>query len=487
MAPAPVTTRKCSSDRSRHRDVGDDAAGLVEELRVDHRADGPIHPVVATRSSRASAPGPRTAILPKDDKSMIPTRSRKAACSLASDRGTAAATSRTRVGPRRLAATPPWREVVGTLPAVLRAEDRAELLEPPVQGTQPLGLDRPPRSRTGSAAGSSTCTTSRAVSALATSYRGTGRRTATGGTAGRRSRSRPSSSSSARLRPRPPAPPKPFSDRPAATQKPRTPASARAGVAVRRHRIWVAEQAKHARLVEHREPSDRSFSSGAKRSVSDWTPAGAVVPRDAVRPARDGVRFVPADQQPSGLGLAVDEVVGIAKARQLARDLVAGHRLHGHVLMIDGNRRSKRPDHRRDAAAPTSWRVDDRVRLDSPWSVTTAWTAPSRAALDAGDERSRADLHAEGASPRPPHGWRCADRRSRRPASTPPPYSDRGAVRLGHEPLGLRRGDQLRLEARPRAAWLAPRRRSSRPRRARGDPHAAHRLEDLAARDRATL
>ena len=45
----------------------------------------------------------------------------------------------------------------------------------------------------------------------------------------------------------------------------------------------------------------------------------AVLPRHAVVPARHGVRLVPAEENAAALGLAVDEVVGVAEARRLAR------------------------------------------------------------------------------------------------------------------------------------------------------------------------
>ena len=81
-------------------------------------------------------------------------------------------------------------EVVGALPAVLRAEDRAGLLQAPVQRAQPLWASCLARRRTDSAAGSSTCRP-RARPPPRTGRRGTGRRSATAGRLGRRPRLSP--------------------------------------------------------------------------------------------------------------------------------------------------------------------------------------------------------------------------------------------------------------------------------------------------------
>ena len=64
------------------------------------------------------------------------------------------------------------------------------------------------------------------------------------------------------------------------------------------------------------------------------------------------------------LALAVDEVVGVAEARHVARQLVARHGLQRDVLVVDRRRRDERADHRGDLRRPHAGRVDDELRVD---------------------------------------------------------------------------------------------------------------------------
>ena len=104
--------------------------------------------------------------------------------------------------------------------------------------------------------------------------------------------------------------------------------------------------------------------SGAKRASSAGTRLAAVLPRDAVQPARDRVVLVAAEEHAAGLGLAVDEVVGVAEARQVARQLVAVHGRERDVLVLDRDRDERRAGHRRDLRRPHARGVDHDLGLD---------------------------------------------------------------------------------------------------------------------------
>ena len=91
----------------RHGHVADDAAALVEQLRVDDRADRLVDPVVADAlEQRRAHPAPETSSLPNDVMSMIPT---PLAHRRVLDRDAVVvrrpSPSRTRAGPRPRAAT----------------------------------------------------------------------------------------------------------------------------------------------------------------------------------------------------------------------------------------------------------------------------------------------------------------------------------------------------------------------------------------------
>ena len=171
--------------------------------------------------------------------------------------------------------------------------------------------------------------------------------------------------SSASALPSPPAPPKPFSDSPAASQKPRTLEQlAEQRVAVRRHRVGMADERRHAGVVEEREAPHRAGHQRREALVIGREHARAVLPRHAVLPARDRVRLVAAEQHAAALRLAVDEIVGVAEARHVARQLVALDRVQRDVLVVDGDRADERADHRGELRRPHPGRVHDRLRLD---------------------------------------------------------------------------------------------------------------------------
>src|SRR6185369_5650576 len=128
--------------QARDGEVGDDAAPVVQELRVDDRTGRTVDPVVGNALEQGKGARPRDLDLSEgrhvDDPDALAERAmllrdeveirrcRPAELALIGARA-----------PPGLAGT----EIVGPLPAVLRAEDRAQLLEAPVQRAEPL---RPP-------------------------------------------------------------------------------------------------------------------------------------------------------------------------------------------------------------------------------------------------------------------------------------------------------------------------------------------------------
>ena len=171
----------------------------------------------------------------------------------------------------------------------------------------------------------------------------------------------------------PPAPPKPLRDSPAAIQKP----------------------GHHAGELEEREAADRAFHQLDEALLVCRHRAGAVLPRHAVDPACRRVRLVAAEQHAAGLGLAVDEIVGIAEARHVARELVPLNRGEGDVLVIDRRRWHPATDHRADTRRPHAGRVDDLLGGDAPVLGAHADDLAVVPTVDAGHAAVLDDLHAE--------------------------------------------------------------------------------------------
>ena len=106
-------------------------------------------------------------------------------------------------------------------------------------------------------------------------------------------------------------------------------------------------------------------SSGAKRSMSDGT---GLAPCSQGTPSTQRARrvgLVAADQHAAGLGLAVDEVVGVAEAGRVARHLVARRPAAiATCWWSTGTDGMNAPDHRGDLRRPDPRRVDDVLGLD---------------------------------------------------------------------------------------------------------------------------
>ena len=169
----------------------------------------------------------------------------------------------------------------------------------------------------------------------------------------------------ASARPIPPPPPNPLSDNPAATQNPRTPGSGpnngfASGVIAsgwQTSRIASASARNGKRRIA-------PAISGANRSQSGGSDCAACSHGHAVLPARPRVQLVATEHHPAVLALAVDEVVRVAEAGHLARQLGSRDRLQGDVLVVDRRRGDERADHRRDLRRPHPGGVHDELGGD---------------------------------------------------------------------------------------------------------------------------
>ena len=169
-------------------------------------------------------------------------------------------------------------------------------------------------------------------------------------------------------------------------------------IAVRRHRVGVAQQPDHPGVLEQGKSADRALEQGREAIDVRLHGAAAVVPGHAVPPARGRVGLVATDQHAAGLGLPVDEVVGIAEAGSIAGQFVPGHRLHRHVLVVNRHRGQERAHHRGQLRPPDAGGVDDTWRLDRPRVGVHLADLASRAELDPRHPPAQREAHTELAS-----------------------------------------------------------------------------------------
>ena len=135
-------------------------------------------------------------------------------------------------------------------------------------------------------------------------------------------------------------------------------------VRVGRHRVRVADELHDLRVRDEGEPASCPSEQLLEPIHVGRDGPGPVLPRRAVDPPSDRVGFVAAQDNAAGLGFAVDEVVGISEARHVPRELPAGHRLQGDVLVIDRRRRDPHSGHRRDPRRPDAGGVHNHLALD---------------------------------------------------------------------------------------------------------------------------
>ena len=110
-----------------------------------------------------------------------------------------------------------------------------------------------------------------------------------------------------------------------------------------------------------------------------------MVPRHAIDPSRDGVCLVPAEHHAAGLGLAVDQVVRIAEAGHIVRQLVPGHGQQRGVLVVDRGRDDEGAGHRGDLWGPDAARDHDHLSLDTPGVSLDRFDRACSAELDSRD------------------------------------------------------------------------------------------------------
>ena len=154
----------------------------------------------------------------------------------------------------------------------------------------------------------------------------------------------------------------------------------------------MADERDDPGLVEEREPPCGAVHQLLEARMVGRERALAVLPRHAVLPPRDRVRLVAAEEHAAHLRLAVDEVVCVAEARRVARQLVPLDRVQRDVLVVDRDRAGERAHHRRDPWRPHARRVDDRVGLDAACVGQHRTDVALRAELDPRDECLRASF-----------------------------------------------------------------------------------------------
>lgn len=120
-----------------------------------------------------------------------------------------------------------------------------------------------------------------------------------------------------------------------------------------------------------------------------------MLPRNPVDPPGRGILLVAADQHSPRLVLAVDEVVGVAKARAVPRDLVPLHRLHQYVLVLDRHRRQPRADHLGHLGRPDARGIHHVLGVDPPPFRQHRSHLMRSSQLDRAHACAGHDLHAE--------------------------------------------------------------------------------------------
>ena len=288
----------------------------------------------------------------------------------------------------------PRLEEVRALPPVLRPEDRTEILQPSVQGREPL---RPPPLVDVERVPEAVVVTVDLAGRLLREARITVRRAeAPGAVAGHVELGLPCGD--------------PLGDRLAnaagaseaveretgGRPEPRHPGHRpEERIAVRGHRVGMTDERNHACVVQEGEAPYGAVHELREALVVGRNRNAGVIPRHPVGPARNRVRLVAAEEDPAGLRLAVDEIVEIPKARHLARQLVPLHRGESHVLVVDRHRGRERPHHRRHLGGPDPAGVHDQLRLDRPGVGLDGDHLPRQSQPDAGDATSGLDPGAE--------------------------------------------------------------------------------------------
>ena len=226
-------------------------------------------------------------------------------------------------------------------------------------------------------------------------------------------------------------------------------------VRVRRHGIGMADELHDARLADEGKAPRRSGQQWFEATLVGSDRCPGVVPGHAVDPARDGVQFVAAQDDAARLGLAIDEVVGVAEARHVLREFRAHDREQRGVLVIDRRRDDEGPSHGGHLRRPDAAGDDDNLRFDPAGRCLHRLHRASRGQLDPGHPRVREDPHAQrarGVCQREGGGVRIEGAIARQP--------DRAKERIGadrgHQLGRLLGRDQLDVEPDGAGATHAP-------------------------------
>ena len=284
---------------------------------------------------------------------MIPTRSRNAACSAPtrSNHGGRVEPEPALVG---AAAPPPpaGLEVVGPLPAVLGPEHRAELLEADLQRAR--APPAPPLVGVERVAQPVVVAVGLACARAGEPRVVVGAAEAPGAVGADVDRGSPCDDPLGERAADPAGAAEAVERQPGGDPEPGRPRQrSEQRVAVRGHRVGVAEQPDHAGAVEEREAPDRPLEQRREAVHVGLDRARAVVPGNPVDPARRRIALVAADQHPARLVLAVDEVVGVAEARAAAGHLARrGPPAISTCWCSTGTDGKSRADHLPPPAAP---------------------------------------------------------------------------------------------------------------------------------------
>ena len=341
----------------------------------------------------------------------------------------------------------PRLEEVRALPPVLRPEDRAEILEPSVQGREPL---RPAPLVDVERVAEAVVVAVDLAGCLLREARIVVRRAEAPGTiAGHVDLGLPVAD--------------PLGDRLADAPGPAEAVEREAGggpeprhaghraeerIAVGRHSVGMADECDDTCIPQEGEPPNGTVHELREALMVWWNRLSRVIPWHPVRPAGHRVRLVAAEQDPSGLRLAVDEIVEIPEARHLARELVPVHRGERNVLVVDRHRRRERSDHRCDLRRPDSAGVHDQLRLDRTGVGLDSCYLTRRPESNPGDTASGLDPDAE--LPRRAGKRVRRDVRIDRAVSFDPDRAEERLARGGRqEPHDLVRREHLDVEPDP--------------------------------------
>ena len=166
-------------------------------------------------------------------------------------------------------------------------------------------------------------------------------------------------------------------------------------VAVGRHRIGMADQADDTGLLEEGEAPNRTLHQLCESLLARRQRTRTVLPRHTIDPPRRCVGLVAAEENAARLGLAVDEIIGIAEARHVAWQLEAIDCVERNVLMIDRRRRHPRANHRGDPRCPHARGIDDTRRCDAILLCHDSGDLAMGTPLDRRDAAVLLDLDAE--------------------------------------------------------------------------------------------